>query len=91
MPDNLDDIPLPAGVEVDLYALTGITIGTQIEAQNVGTTDVNLYSQAATPVINDDGKQIIKRGQYMENDTGDLGAWAISPHSDGLLNVKVAL
>ena len=91
MPDNLINTPLVAGQEVDLYAFNSIAVGTKIEVQNIGTTDVSLYSQAATPVINDDGKQIIKRGQYMENDEGDLGAFAISPHSDGLLNVKVAL
>lgn len=91
MLDNLINTPLIAGQAVDLYAANSIAVGTKIEVQNIGTTDVSLYSQAATPAINDDGNQIIKRGEYMENDTGDLGAFAISPHSDGLLNVKVAL
>jgi hypothetical protein len=91
MADNLLNTPLDADQAVDLYAASSIAVGTKIEVQNIGTTDVSLYSQAGTPLINDDGNQVIKRGEYMENDEGDLGAFAISPHSDGLLNVKVSL
>tara|TARA_R110002051_G_scaffold324424_2_gene421620 strand:+ start:20767 stop:21039 length:273 start_codon:yes stop_codon:yes gene_type:complete len=90
MPDNLPNIKLPNDVFVNLYTEAGITVGAQIEVQNIGSADVSLYSKATTPVL-DDGKQIIKRGEYMENDTGDSGAWAISQHQDGLLNVKVSL
>lgn len=90
MPDNLPNIPIPKGIPVDLYDATGITVGVQIEAQNVGCSDVNLYSQAASPLINDDGNQVIERNEYLENDEGDSGAWAISQHQNGLLNVKVA-
>ena len=91
MPDNLINTPLIAGQAVDLYAANSIAVGTKIEIQNIGTVVVYLYSQAVEPLINDDGNQLIMRGEYMENDEGDLGAWAIASHSDGLLNVKVAL
>lgn len=90
MADNLNNTPLQNDQAIDLYAANSITVGTKIEVQNIGSNDVNLYSQAAAPDIDDDGHQIIKRGDYMENDEGDLGAWAISSHQNGLLNVKVA-
>lgn len=90
MPDNLPNVPIPSDTPVDLYAATGITVGVKIEAQNIGCSDVRLYSQLAEAIVGD-GQQVIHRGEYMENDEGDSGAWAISSHQDGLLNVKVAL
>lgn len=90
MPDNLPDVPILSGVALDLYAATGIVVGVKIEVQNIGCSDINLYSQLASPSVGD-GHELISRGEYMENDEGDSGAWAISQHQDGLLNVKVAL
>ena len=90
MADNLPNTPLVANQATDLYAATGIAVGVKIEVQNIGCADVTLYSQLTSPSVGD-GQQIIKRGRYMENDAGDLGAWAISPHQDGLLSIKVSV
>jgi hypothetical protein len=91
MSDNIPNTLLPKGAYIDLYASTGITIGTKIEVQNIGVDDIRLYSQAASPVNGDtSGYQVIDRGEYMENDEGDLGAWAVCMPCDGLLNIKVA-
>lgn len=89
MVDNLSNVKLVANEATDIYDKTGIATGTQIEVQNIGCADVILYSQLTEPSINE-GQQIIKRGEYMENEESDSGAWATSPHQDGLLNVKVA-
>lgn len=90
MADNFANVSLEANLPVDLYDVTGITVGTKIEVQNIGCVDVILFSQLASPVVND-GHQVIARGEYMENDEDDLGAWAIARSQDGKLNVKVAL
>lgn len=94
MSDNLPDTRITKNQYINLYtsSIPPIPVGTQIEVQNLGDGDVTLYSQADSPVNGDtSGKQVIKHGEYMENDEGDLGAWAFSPYCDGLLNVKVAL
>ena len=90
MSDNLPNVPLTADEPKDLYDATGIPVGTKLEVQNIGACDVYLYSQLNEPTINTDGHQVIKRGEYAENENGDLGAWAISEKSDGLLNIKAA-
>lgn len=90
MADTLDNVPLPANVWVDLYAATGLAVGVALSAQNVGTTDVRLAVQAAQPPADHDGYVIIQRdpGLFFRNNIGDAGAWALSPHADGKLNVQ---
>lgn len=93
MPDNIPNTLLPKGAYINLYsaAIPPIDAGTQIEVQNIGSEDVRLYSQLSRPVNGDNsGYQVIKRGEYMENDEGDLGAWAMCFPCDGLINIKVA-
>lgn len=89
MADNIPNVSLEAGEPIDLYDATGIAVGTQIEVQNIGAVDVLLFSQLDLPEI-DDGQQLLQRGEYMENEEDDLGAWALSRHSGGVLSVKVA-
>ena len=92
MPDNIPNTFLPKGEYIDLYSSSSILIGTKIEVQNIGADDIRLYSQELSPTNGDDsGYQIIKRGEYMENDEDDLGSWALCFPCDGLLNIKVAL
>lgn len=92
MTDNAANTRLVAGVYKDLYVSESIAIGTQIECQNIGVSDVRLYSQAASPVNGDNsGFQVVKRGEFFENQEGDSGAWAMSYSGDGLLNIKVAV
>jgi hypothetical protein len=84
----LPNTTLPPNVWVDLYADTGLAVGSQIVVQNVGVCDVFLAAQAATPTTYE-AHQIIQRGQYSQNDLGDAGAWAFCL-AGGALNVRPA-
>ena len=88
MPDTLPNIPLPPGAWVDLYAESGVVVGTRILTQNIGVCDVFLTSQAAEPTV-DVAHQIALRGQFAVNDAGDAGAWAFCL-AGGLVNVRLA-
>lgn len=93
MADTLQNIKLPANTWVDLYAASGIIVGTQIVVKNLSTVGVKLNAQALTPTQTDANTD--ETGSYSPlgsfdssvNDSGDTGAWAYS-HSLGLVSVK---
>tara|TARA_R110002096_G_scaffold103139_1_gene227409 strand:- start:117 stop:395 length:279 start_codon:yes stop_codon:yes gene_type:complete len=89
--DTINNIKLVAGEPADIYALSSITVGTQIIVQNIGACDVSLLTQAITPTRTDfnDANQILPRGEYAANDFGDSGAWAYCNNAGGLINVRV--
>lgn len=89
MADTLGNVILTAGVWTDLYAESGIALGTQIIVQNIGVCDIFLTSKALQP-DDEDARQISERGVFLINDAGDLGAWALCSSSGGGLNVMVA-
>jgi hypothetical protein len=89
MADTLPNISLPRQTWVNLYGESGLTIGVQILAQNIGVCDISLASQENQPT-DESATQIIKRSQQARNDFGDLGAWAFCNNSDGLINVRIA-
>lgn len=80
----LYEVPLPPNQVVDIYAYTGIPIGTKILAQNVGRTLVGvkapedeIYTQLGLTL-------------FAENDINDTGALALSSSLPGLLAVQVS-
>lgn len=93
MADTLQNIKLPANTWVDLYAASGIIVGTQIVVKNLSIVGVKLNAQATTPTQTDANTD--ETGSYSplgsfgsaSNDVGDSGAWAYS-HSLGLVSVK---
>ncbi len=90
MSDTLPNIAIPKGTWVDVYALTGIIVGTKLNVENTGTCDVYLAVQATQPDPDHNEYNILKRtGPKMTNHAGDSGAWAFCGHSDGELNVSV--
>ena len=93
MADTLSNVALPNNTWVDLYDATGITVGTRILVQNLGSDVIRLTTQAATPLITHDAFQELHFSTNigMVNDTGDLGAWAFSENVEGLVNVRVFL
>jgi hypothetical protein len=88
MADTLPDVALPANEWVDLYAATGITVGTQINVQNVGASDFRIATSAAAPV-SERGEIIEPRKFPWQNSAGESGAWALSKFG-GLATVAVA-
>lgn len=91
MADNLPNVNLPPETWIDLYSVTGISVGVRIEVQNIGVSDVELATQAAEPDNDNDAHNIVSgREISWQNDPGDSGAWARSRYSAGKLAVKVA-
>ena len=90
MTDTLPNIKLTQNVPKDLYAATGIAVGTRIIAQNIGACDVSLSSQLAAPNLDQGAIHIIQRGDWAINDRSDTGAWAYCNSSGGLINARVA-
>ncbi len=90
MADTIPNIPIVAGEWQDIYALTGIAVGTLIDVENTGVCDIYLAVQATQPPVDHDDYNILKRnGPRLENNSGDSGAWAFCAHTDGELNVSV--
>lgn len=94
MADTLNNIVLPAGSWVDLYAASGITPGVQIVIENLTTLPVKYHAAAVVPAgaeKNDANGSFERITAYEEkvNDLNDNGAWAYSSVTDGLVNVKV--
>jgi len=78
MSDTQPSIVLPSGQPVDLYAETGITVGTQVSVQNVTSGDVRIYVGATEPTLGVSGGALLVPGQTGENTQGDSGLWAWS-------------
>lgn len=77
MPDTLPSIALPkGGAWVDLYAGSGITVGSVVSIQSLSASDVNITS-LASPVPGG-GYQILTKGSAFLSDNGSTGLWARS-------------
>lgn len=90
MADTLTNVPIPANQWVDLYAATGVPVGTAVSIENVGAADVYLTVRATQPPIDYDAYNVVQRqnGVRLRNTEGDSGAWAFSPNTNGKVNVR---
>jgi hypothetical protein len=90
MADTNPNIPIPAGQWVNLYALAGADIGSQLTVENTGTCDIYLAVQAFQPEPDHKSYNILRRTDpRLTNSVGDLGAWAFCPNTDGEINVSI--
>lgn len=90
MADTRENISVPKGVWTNLYAVSGIAVGTRIRVENTGTCDAYLAVQAGQPSPSHNQYNILKRnGPKLSNNTGDAGAWAFCNGSDGEINVSI--
>ena len=89
MPDNNPNIPIPIGEWVDLYDLTGITVGEPLHIKNLGVSDIRLAVQSTKPDTDHSSYDVIEKNDdiALTNNSGDSGAWAISPATPGLLSI----
>ena len=85
---TLPNISIPAGAWVDLYAASGIPVGTKISVQNLSYGDVRLAAKATAPT-DKDGYALLQFGRAAPNQAGDTGAWAMSPIGS-IVNVAIA-
>lgn len=90
MAETLPSITLPSGEWIDIYDVTGISVGTKIAVQNIGASDVYLQSVLNQPDTDSDSYQVIQPNDFpMTNSVGDPGAWAFSPNQNAKINVRV--
>lgn len=89
MSDTLPDVTLPAKTPVDLYAATGITVGTKVRVQNITSSDVRVHVGATTPTMGVSGGALLIPSQSGENTQGDSGLWAWSVTGGAVQVVEV--
>lgn len=77
MATSLPSVPLPRNTWVDLYAATGITVGSQIIIQNIGSSEAYLSESVASPAPTV-GRNIISPRLYLTSADTPVGAWALS-------------
>ncbi len=91
MSDSTANITVPANDWVDLYALSGFTVGTPLVAVNIGVCDVYLAVQATKPLPGHDAYVIsFRNGGPLRNSSGDSGAWAFCQGGAAKLSVRCA-
>ncbi len=77
---------LSANTRHDVYALTGISVGTQVKIQNKGTGAIYI-SDEASPTNNIDGVILpADRSVMAQNDTSDT---ALTIYSTAIINIIV--
>jgi len=89
MSDTLPDVTLPAKTPVDLYAETGITVGTKVSVQNITSSDVRVHVGVVAPTMGESGAALLVPGQSGENTQGDSGLWAWSVTGGAVQVVEV--
>lgn len=91
MADTLPNVDLDANTWTDLYAETGISVGTKLTVLNLGPPDVFLKVQAAKPT-DLSGYTVISRVSSVPftNNDGDSGAWAYTANANGKLSVSIS-
>lgn len=79
MSDTKEDVILPPGIWTDLYAVSGITVGSAIDIYNKGShrADIAIKATSPTGVI---GVPLHtgSTGSYLGISAGESGAWARS-------------
>lgn len=89
MSDTLSNISIPANEWVDLYALSGISVGEKLSIENVGVYDIRLSVSENKPSLSNDSYSVLtrKNGVRLQNSKGDKGAWAYC-HGVGKVNIN---
>lgn len=77
MATSLPPVNLGLGEWVDIYAETGITVGTQLTIQNTGDSPAILTESSSKP-ISGYGFNRVRPNEFLTNSSGSIGAWALS-------------
>ena len=80
MATSLPSVILPRNVFVDLYAATGITVGTKLLIQNIGSSKARLYESNVMPLPTI-GYNIIEKDKFLGSASAPVGVWAMSTGS----------
>lgn len=77
MAQSLPPVLIPQSKWVDLYAETGITVGTKLIIQNAGESEADLTESVGEP-IGKVGVNPIPPKEFFTNADVSVGAWAFS-------------
>ncbi|MDB4306039.1 hypothetical protein N9980_00570 [bacterium] len=92
MADTLANIEVPKSDWVDVYALSGIAVGTAMLMQNVGTVDIKYRTLATKPAddsaFNISGSSNQSVDRWVTINAGESGLWVKSSVNIGLINVQ---
>jgi len=83
MATSLPPVILPRNKWVDIYAETGILVGTSIIIQNIGKDEV-ILTESATEPTSGYGHNKLPSRQFFTNGTGNIGAWAYTSRGSKL-------
>ena len=89
MSDTTPNITIPERTWVDLYAASGISVGTQLVVKLLGGYEVRLVTAATEPSDMSAFDVLVSRTVPVTNDSGASGAWAWS-FGGALINVEAA-
>jgi hypothetical protein len=91
MANTLQNIVIPVNQWVDLYTLSGISVGAEVSVQNIGVCDLYFAVQATQPTKKNTAFKIIQRenGIPYNSIPGDAGLWAFCNTDGGLVNVEL--
>ncbi|WP_150137935.1 hypothetical protein [Candidatus Enterovibrio escicola] len=94
MADTLPNIQIAADTWVDIYAASGIAVGTQVSVINNGGHALYLYSGATAPTEAPNkgssfGFAPVEANRTAQNQSGDAGAWVFSFAASSIINVAV--
>lgn len=85
MPNSIPDITL-SGSWVDVYAATGIAVGTAIYIQNKSSSQALIYIKSTAPTTTSDGYAMVQF-ETIFIDPNESGVWA---KGNGPLHVQIA-
>ena len=77
MAQSLPPVNLPRNTWVNLYASTGITVGTALIIQNIGAKEAILTESLDEPTSGYGHNKLMSRLFFINTD-GNIGAWAYS-------------
>ena len=91
MSDTLKNIKLVRNTWIELYAESGVSIGSQIAVENISAIPIKIYRGETVPLDADDVEngffnRLLAHGET-EHIAGDLGVWALSEGDGCVVNV----
>ncbi len=75
MAASREPVTVPAKSSVDLYALTGITVGVQLTIQNIGNQQLRVSENDSEP-DSTVGYNKINPTQFLQSASTPIGVWA---------------
>lgn len=90
MADTLTNVTIEPNTWTDLYAKSGVAVGTRVLVRNVGTCDTYISKQAVQPTKPHDAYEIMLRGgNPFDSGIGTSGLWVFCQGCESKLNVEV--